>query len=72
VFTYSVQHSRSTPLRQYFPKGTDISRWSTPEIQAIADTINHRPRGILGWCTPAEAFPHQLRSTKEENVTTTG
>jgi IS30 family transposase len=59
-------------LRQYFPKGTDISRWSTPEVQAVADTINNRPRGILGWRTPAEAFADQLRSAQEATVATTG
>jgi len=59
-------------LRQYFPKGTDISRWSTAEIQAVADTINNRPRGILGWRTPAEAFADQLRSAQQTTVATTG
>ena len=59
-------------LRQYFPKGTDISRWSTTEIQAVADAINNRPRGILGWRTPAEAFADQLRSAQQTTVATTG
>jgi IS30 family transposase len=59
-------------LRQYFPKGTDLSRWSTVELQAVVDTINNRPRGILGWRTPAEAFSEQLRSAQEATVATTG
>ncbi|TPV21420.1 IS30 family transposase [Arthrobacter agilis] len=59
-------------LRQYFPKGTDISRWSTPEIQAVAHTINNRPRGILGWRTPAEVFADRLRSAQEATVATIG
>ena len=59
-------------LRQYFPKGTDISRWTTRELQAVADTINNRPRGILGWRTPTEAFEDQLRSAQETSVATTG
>ena len=59
-------------LRQYFPKGTDISRWTTRELQAVADTINNRPRGILGWRTPTEAFADQLRSAQEATVATTG
>jgi Transposase and inactivated derivatives, IS30 family len=58
----------SSPLseapRQYLPKGTDISRRSTPEIQAIADTINNRPHGILGWRTPAEVFGLDTRSNR--------
>lgn len=59
-------------LRQYFPKGTDLSRWSTAEIAAIATAINNRPRGILGWRTPAEAFEDQLRSVQQPTVATTG
>lgn len=59
-------------LRQYFPKGTDLSRWSASEIHAIADAINNRPREILGWRTPVEAFAEQLRSTQESTVATTG
>ena len=51
-------------LRQYFPKGTDTSRWTTRELQAVADTINNRPRGILGWRSLAEAFTDQLRSAQ--------
>ena len=31
-------------LRQYFPKGTDLSRWNDHELQAVAVTLNHRPR----------------------------
>lgn len=43
-------------LRQYFPKGTDLSRWSAREIQAVANALNTRPRKTLGWKTPAEAL----------------
>jgi IS30 family transposase len=49
-------------LRNYFPKGTDLSRWSADEIEAVAHTLNTRPRKILGWKTPAEAFDEHLRS----------
>ena len=47
-------------LRQYFPKGTDLARWSAEEIEAVATTLNSRPRKTLGWKTPAEAFNEQL------------
>src|SRR5215207_7651836 len=47
-------------LRQYFPKGTDLARWSDEEIEAVATTLNSRPRKTLGWKTPAEAFNEQL------------
>lgn len=48
-------------LRQYFPKGTDLSRWTNEEIQAVAAAFNNRPRKTLGWKTPAEAFDEQLQ-----------
>lgn len=35
-------------LRQYLPKGTDLSRWSAEKIRAVARTLNNRPRKILG------------------------
>ncbi len=59
-------------LRQYFPKGTDLSRWSADELEAVAVTLNNRPRKILGWKTPAEVFAEQLRSAEEPGVATTG
>jgi IS30 family transposase len=58
-------------LRQYFPKGTDLSRWSSDDLAAIAHTLNTRPRKTLGWKTPAEALDEQLRSTKQPGVATT-
>ncbi|WP_405785540.1 IS30 family transposase [Streptomyces sp. NBC_00138] len=59
-------------LRQYFPKGTDLSRWSAEEIAAIAHTLNTRPRKTLGWRTPAEAFSEQLLLLQKAGVATTG
>lgn len=49
-------------LRQYFPKGTDLSRWSSEDLEAVAFAVNNRPRKVLGWKTPAEVFDEQLRS----------
>ena len=59
-------------LRQYFPKGTDLSRWNPEEIEAVAATLNSRPRKTLGWKTPAEALDEHLRSAQQSVVATTG
>jgi transposase, IS30 family len=59
-------------LRQYFPKGTDLARWSAEEIDAVAATLNSRPRKTLGWKTPAEALNEQLLSLQQAGVATTG
>jgi IS30 family transposase len=48
-------------LRQYFPKGTDLSAHSKDALQAVALALNTRPRKTLGWKTPAEAFDEFLR-----------
>ena len=59
-------------LRQYFPKGTDLARWSGEELEAVAHTLNTRPRKTLGWKTPAEAFNEQLLLLQQPGVATTG
>ncbi|WP_425824944.1 IS30 family transposase [Streptomyces fractus] len=59
-------------LRQYFPKGTDLSRWSVADLEAVAMAINNRPRKALGWRTPNEVFEEQLRSLQQPDVATTG
>jgi IS30 family transposase len=48
-------------LRQYFPKGTDLSAHSANELQAVATALNARPRKALNWKTPAEALDHFLQ-----------
>ena len=58
-------------LRQYFPKGTDLSRWSAEDLEAVAHALNNRPRKILGWKTPAEVFEEQLRSLQQPGVAST-
>ncbi len=59
-------------LRQYFPKGTDLSRWSLDDLLAVQAAINSRPRKVLGWQTPAEVIDKQLRSIHQAGVATTG
>ena len=43
-------------LRQYFPKGTDLSAHSADALEAVALALNKRPRKSLNWKTPAEAL----------------
>ena len=59
-------------LPQYFAKGTDLSRWSADDLEAVASALNNRPRKVLGWKTPAEALEEHLRSVPQAGVATTG
>jgi len=47
-------------LRQYFPKGTDLSIWGPGILEQVAIELNNRPRKRLGWRTPAEALDKLL------------
>ena len=44
-------------LRQYFPKGTDLSRHSRRELARVECELNNRPRAVLHDRTPAESSP---------------
>ncbi len=57
-------------LRQYFPKGTDLSKHSRDDLEAIAHTLNTRPRKTLGWKTPTEALDDQLSSLQASVAST--
>ena len=58
-------------LRQYFAKGTDLSRSTAVDIEAVANTLNRRPPKTLDWKTPAEAFNELLLSVQQADVATT-
>ena len=47
-------------LRQYFPKGTNLSFWGPGFLEQVATELNNRPRKTLGWRTPAEALDKLL------------
>ena len=57
-------------LRQYFPKGTDLSAHGADDLAAVAAALNGRPRKTLGWRTPAEALDEVLRSAQTGVATT--
>lgn len=50
-------------LRQYFPKGQDVSRYTQRQLDAIALKLNTRPRQTLNWKTPAEVLAAAVAST---------
>jgi IS30 family transposase len=58
-------------LRQYFPKGTDLSKHTAGDLAAVAATLNSRPRKTLGWKTPAEALNEYLLSIEGKRAATT-
>lgn len=58
-------------LRQYFPKGTDLTSHTAEQIAAVAAALNSRPRKALDWKTPAEALDALLIAAEKDRVATT-
>jgi IS30 family transposase len=54
-------------LRQYLPKGTDLSAFSQRELDQIAWMMNTRPRKSLGYRTPAEIFFESCYAARQDN-----
>jgi IS30 family transposase len=59
-------------LRQYFPKGTDLSTHNVGDLEAVAHALNTRPRKTLGWKTPAETLDQLLQVSDTRRVATNG
>jgi transposase, IS30 family len=53
-------------LRQYFPKGTDLSQHGPDHLDFVAAQLNRRPRETLGWLRPAEALGRLFSTAAEE------
>jgi IS30 family transposase len=58
-------------LREYMPKGTDLSVHTREDLDAIAKQLNNRPRKRLGFLTPAEVFAKLLHDDQPPGVATT-
>lgn len=58
-------------LRQYFPKGTDLSFWGAGYLDMVADELNARPRKRHGFLTPAEVLTQLLNTDHKTGVATT-
>jgi transposase, IS30 family len=59
-------------LRQYFPKGTDLSIHTAADLEFVAAELNGRPRMTLDWRHPGEALAALLSTPTDTGVATTG
>lgn len=57
-------------LRQFLPKGTDLSVHDQDALDSIADLMNNRPRQTLGWDSPYQAFQKFMLTLQEQGSAT--
>lgn len=57
-------------LRQYLPKGTDLSLFSQDELDGIADSLNNRPRATHNFQTPLAVFAQMLALAHQPSAST--
>ena len=55
-------------LRQYLPKGTDLSIYTQEELDSIADSLNTRPRATHDWKNPLQVFAEMLASSHQPST----
>ena len=58
-------------LRQYLPKGVDLSTYTPEQLRLIADELNDRPRHTLKWASPAQTLTRLLSDAADTGVATT-
>ena len=58
-------------IRQYLPKGTDLSPYTQDELNIIAEKLNNRPRKVLGFMTPNEVFAQLVANSASTDATDT-
>lgn len=57
-------------LRQFLPKGEDLSQHDQDALDSIADLMNNRPRQTLGWLSPYQAFQQFMQAIEQQQAAT--